>query len=289
MLVGYRLPSPFADVAVVFGPLTVDRTGLQPIDDQLWADDQTVVFATDLVTVAIIGVTRVEVDVRPGVHRDAVEALLYGYVMRALYRHAGVFSLHASLVRVGGGASGRVVAVAGSSGAGKSSTVAHAAAHHGAEVLVDDVVPVTVEGATATAHPFARPVHLVADAATRLGFDASAVSDDPGEGIGKLVVRFASASGPVPIDHLVVLGLAAPESPQRLVVRPIRGAERLRHVVRNSNVTGLASFGSRAQPYLQWAAELASAVPMTQILRRPGDDTLDDVVQHLGTGAPPAA
>lgn len=281
---GCRLPRPFADVDVVPGPVTVDRRDLQSVGDQTWVDDRTIVFETDVFTIAVIGVSRVEVDVRPGVHPDMVEAILYGYVMRALFRHAGVFSLHASLVRFGDDPAGRCVAVAGSSGAGKSSTVAYAAACLGAEVLVDDVVPVTVAGAMATAHPFLRPVHLVADAATRLGLDASNVSDDPAVGIGKLVVELASASGPVTIDHLVVLGLGDPGSSERVAVRSIRGAERLRHVVRNSNSIGIASFGARADPYLQWAAGLASAVPVTQVIRRPGDDTLDEVVRHVACG-----
>lgn len=281
----WKLPSPFADVAVTVGPVTVDRAGLQPFAEHTWADDQTVVFMTDVFTVAILGVSGVEIDVRPGVHPEVVEALLYGYVMRSLFRHAGVFSLHASLVRFGDGPSSRTVAVAGHSGAGKSTTVSYAAARHGADLLVDDVVPVTVAAGVATAHPFARPVHLVADAATRLGFDASRVSDDLGESVGKLVVDLASTSGPVPIDHLVVLGLGEPDATDAMEVRTIRGAERLRHVVRNSNVTGLASLGSRAQPYLRWATDLASAVPMTQVIRRPGDDTLDDVVGCLVDGS----
>jgi hypothetical protein len=289
MLDTYRLPQPFADVTVTFGPLSFDPASLTAVNDQTWADDETVVFITDWLTVAVIGLTRVEVDVRPGVHGDVVESMLYGYVMRALFRHAGMFSLHASLVQFGDGPASRAVAIAGHSGAGKSTTVSYTASIHPARVRVDDVLPVTVVAGQAMAHPFARPVHLIADAAARLGLDASAVSDDPAEGIGKVVVDLASPSGPVVVDHLVVLSVGDPDMAERLVIRSIRGAERLRHVVRNSNVTGIASFGLRADTYLRWATGVASCVPMTEVIRRPGDDTLDDVVDHIATGLVPAS
>lgn len=285
MFDSYRLPSPFESVPVVFGPLTIDPTTLTCVYEGMWVDDQTVVITTELCSTAIHGVSRVEVDVAPGVHVDVVEAMLYGFVVRALFRHAGVFSLHASLLQFGEGSSCRTVAVAGHSGAGKSTTVSYTAKLHGGSVLVDDVLPVTVTDGVATAHPFRRPVHLVPDAATRLGFDPAGVSDLPSEGIGKLVVDLASPTEPVTVDHLVVLSLGDSESAVPLLVRPVRGAERLRHVVRHSNVTGMASFGARADPYMSWVTELASCVAMTEVIRRPGDDTLDDVARLVATGA----
>lgn len=293
MIDSYRLPSPFEGVPVEFRPLSVDPATLTFVYEGIWADDRTVVFTSDLWSFAIHGVSLVEVDVAPGVHADVVEAMFYGMVMRCLFRHAGVFSLHASLLQFGEGSSQRTVAVAGSSGAGKSTTVSYTAKVHGGRVLVDDVVPVTVTDRVATAHPFSRPVHLVPDAAIRLGFDPSGVSDLPSEGIGKLVVDLATdlaaPTRPVTIDHLVILSLGDADSVDSLVVRPVRGAERLRRVVHHSNVTGIASFGARADAYMGWVTDLASCVAMSEVIRRPGADTLDAVARFVATEAMPAA
>jgi hypothetical protein len=280
----YVLPAPFEHVPVHVGPHAVDAalasTSLTKLSEFTSLNDDTVVFRTEMMTLVVQGTDAVTINVAPEVHPDLVDAILYGYAMRLLLLHAGVFSLHGSLVRVGD----RTVAIAGHSGAGKSTTVSHLATAHGATVLIDDVLPITVADGIATAHPFDRPVHLLPDAATRLGLDATGVSDDPASGIGKLVANIASATGPVVVDHLVMLTLRAADAPEDsdpLTITTVTGAERLRYVVRTSNSTGLMSFGARADPYLAWAMQLASAVDVTHIVRSPGTDTLDAVARHI--------
>jgi len=280
----YVLPAPFDHVPVHVGPHAVAAalasTSLTELGEFTSLNDDTVVFRTEMMTLVVQGTEAVTIDVAPEVHPDLVDAILYGYAMRLLLLHAGMFSLHGSLVRVGN----RTVAIAGHSGAGKSTTVSHLATAHGATVLIDDVLPITVADGVATAHPFDRPVHLLPDAATRMGLDATGVSDDPAEGIGKLVANIASATGPVVVDHLVMLTLRAPDAPDDsdpLTITTVTGAERLRYVVRTSNSTGLMSFGARADPYLAWAMQLASAVDVTHIVRSPGADTLDAVARHI--------
>lgn len=280
----YVLPAPFDHVPVHVGPQAIAAalasTSLTTLSEFTSLNNDTVVFRGDSLTLVVQGTDAVTIDVAPEVHPDLVDAMLYGYAMRVLLLHAGVFSLHGSLVRVGN----RTVAIAGHSGAGKSTTVSHLATAHGATVLIDDVLPITVADGIATAHPFDRPVHLLPDAATRLGLDATGVSDDPASGIGKLVADIASATGPVVVDHLVMLTLSAPDAPDDrdpLTITAVTGAERLRYVVRTSNSTGLMSFGARADPYLAWAMQLASAVDVTHIVRSPGADTLDAVARHI--------
>lgn len=73
----------------------------------------------------------------------------------------------------------------------------------------------------------------------------------------------------------------APDDRDPLTITTVTGAERLRYVVRTSNSTGLMSFGARADPYLAWAMQLASAVDVTHIVRSPGADTLDAVARHI--------
>ena len=281
----FVLPPPFDRVPVRVGPAAVDAavdvTSLHAINEFVSLDDDTVVFRNDFMTLVVQGTGAVSIDVRPGVHDDVVDALLYGYAMRVLFLHAGVFNLHGSLVRVTTGGSERTVVIAGHSGAGKSTTVSYLAATCGASILIDDVVPITVDGGVAVAHPFDRPVHLLPDAATRLGMDATAVSEDPASGIGKLVADIASASGPVAIDQLVLLTLGEPDATEPLTVTTVTGAERLRYVVRASNSSGLMSFGKRADAYFAWAMQVASAVDITHVVRSPGADTLDAVARHI--------
>jgi hypothetical protein len=283
MTTTYRLPSPFHEVEITLGPISVDPDALTAVHDGIWADERSSVYRFGPTTVAVHAVDRVEIDAAPGLHPDVVEAMLYGFVIRSLFRNAGVFSLHASLVQFGAESTGRAIGVAGASGAGKSTTMSYTAARHGGHVRVDDVLPVTVVDGVAMAHPFARPVHLTAEAAERLGLDSSRMSDDTELGLGKLAVDLAAADGPVPIQHLVMLRLAEPDAAEPLVIRPLRGAERLRHIVRHSNASGLSSFGSRADAYLDWATQLATAVSMTEVIRRPGDDTLDEVARHIAS------
>ena len=281
----FGLPSPFDHVPVRVGRAAVDAVvdlaSLCAISEFVSLDDDTVVFRNDSMTLVVQGTAAVSIDVRPGVHDDLVEALLYGFAMRVLFLHAGVFNLHGSLVRVGADGSGRTSAIAGHSGAGKSTTVSYLAATYGASILIDDVVPITVDDGVAIAHPFNRPVHLLPDAATRLGMDATAVSDDPSSGIGKLVADIASASGPVAIDELVIVTLGEPDAAEPLTITTVTGAERLRYVVRASNSTGLTSFGKRADAYLAWAMQVASAVEITHIVRSPAADTLDTIARHI--------
>jgi hypothetical protein len=143
------------------------------------------------------------------------------------------------------------------------------------------VLPITVTDGVAVAHPFDRPVHLLPDAATRLGMDAAGVTDDLASGLGKLVVDIASASGPVAIDRLVFVTLAEPDAIEPLTITSVTGAEGLRYVVRASNSTGLMSFGQRADAYVKWVMQVASAVEITHIARSPGIDTLDAVAHHI--------
>jgi len=272
----FRVPAPFDHVEVRFGPLMADLSALTNVDSH-WFSDDISVYRGPGFTVAVHGVDLVEVDIDPGVQPLLVQAALYGRVMRFLYLHSGVFALHASLLGFGAGPTSQSVAVAGHSGAGKSTTVSHTAGKHGAVLLVDDVLPVTVAAGVATAYPFDRPVHLLPDAAARLGLEGGDEIHTGLAGGQKYVTALASGGDPLPLVHLVSLQLGEPDAPEPLVVRSITGAQRFRHIVRNSNVTGLSSFGARADSYFRWATELAACVDMTEIIRRPGDDTLDEV------------
>ncbi len=213
------------------------------------------------------------VDWDDGADQTMLEALLYGMAARQLLLQRGTFALHASLAVLGH----QGVAIGGHSGAGKSTTALALVHHHGARLAVDDVVPVRVEGGRAVAEPFDRPVHLTDHAAERAGIDQSAGSRVGQGEVAKLAVPLATADGPVPLELLVVIGRTDAADAPPLQVTELRGAERLRRIVRLSNVSGVASLGRRSAAFFAWSTALADAVPVVEVTRLDGVDTLDAV------------
>ena len=249
--------------------------GAQALSEQVEATQDQVRFEQGGLRVLVSGGDEVVVDWDDGADLTILEALLYGMAPRQLLLHRGVFTLHSSLVAL----DGRGVAIGGHSGAGKSTTALELAQRHGAAVSIDDVLPVRVEGGQVIAEPFDRPVHLTDDAIARVGLEPG-VGQRVGQGeVAKLAVPVAHAKGPVPVDLLVVIVREeAPGSPD-LVATTLRGAERLRRIVRLSNVTGIASLGARAEPYFAWSTAVADALPTIEIARAAGADTLGEIGQ----------
>ena len=297
-----ELPAPFAEVEVVYEAITperVDALGLVKLGYRTSASDSAVLYRYDPLAILIEGTRRVTVDtnqqlpddddddddVRPepavasGISpNELIEALRIGFVPRTLFLHSGRFCLHGSLVRIGE----RTVIICGHSTAGKSTTVSYLWHHHDAKVLIDDVVPVEMVDGVAIATPYQRPVSLLGDAMDRIGLDRTDVDVlELGTRV-KFVLEMAEASGPVPIDAMVILERAddlGDDGPVR--VREITGAERLRRVVRATNVSGLASLGERSMPYFEWSTAYAAAVPVLEIQRDPEADTLADIAQLI--------
>jgi hypothetical protein len=279
------LPRGVVDAEVRLASLPPALAGGRPLTDWLSATTDEVLVEQAGIRVLVRGTAEVLVELGDDADPALLAPLLYGFVTRALLLHAGTFTLHASVVRHGA----TVVALAGHSGAGKSTTATALCRLHGAELLVDDVVPARVADGTAQARRFDRPVHLTADAVERFGVDVS-TSDvvTPGPR-GKFALTAAalgggiSGDGPewIDLDRLVVLSLAGDEpglpSGPHITEHPLVGAERLRWIVRLSNVTGLATLGDRAARYFAWATGLADALPMVQLVRPDEGDTLGEV------------
>jgi len=248
-------------------------------EDQVWYEDERT-------RMLVRGTDEIWLEPRPGHERAEVGHYAYGFAAALLLLHAGRFAMHASTVRT---ASGHTVVIAGDSGAGKSTTCMAVAAR-GGSVLVDDVSPLRPTGAGVVVEPFSRPVHLLDDAVDRLGLNDArrvAVAEAVGPG-GKAVLAVEARDAPAAasVDRLVVL-VAREGVGSEPVLRPVVGAERLRLVVRHSNVTGLASFGSRAEAYFAWAVAVADGLDTVEISRDPDTDSLDAVVGSLaGVPAP---
>ncbi len=268
------LPAGLVSAAVRVGAVPATLDGGTELNEWLVARDDAALYRMAGFRMLVRGTHEVVVEPLGTTSLDEVAVHVYGMAVRSLLLHGGVFCLHASAVRLGG----TVLAVGGRSGAGKSTTAMALAAH--GELLVDDVVPVTVTDGVALVHPFHRPVHL----------DRSPSHGDAGGGgritsgpRGKQAVEPGAADRrPCPLQRLVVIELGPPGT--AVSARPVGGAERLRWIVRLSNSTGLASLGRRAAGYFAWAAAVADAVPTAVVTRPDGSDTLGEVVAMIRDG-----
>jgi hypothetical protein len=278
------LPRAVVDARVQRAAVASTLPGGRRLADWLVATPDEVLYEHSGIRVLVRGTDDVLVDIDDGADLALLAPLLYGHVTRTLLLHAGMFCLHASVVDLGHA----VVALGGHNGAGKSTTATALTAFHGGALLVDDVVPTDVAEGRVQAQVFDRPVHLTLDAVERLGLqdvDAEVVIRGAGGKVAMPGSRFGALAGGarwVNVDRLFAL---SPEPDARdstgaegdVVVTDVAGAERLRWVVRLSNVTGLAALGDRAEGYFHWATAVADALEMTEIVRPDGTDTLSDV------------
>lgn len=231
--------------------------------------------------ILVRGTDEVVVDCDPEADETVLEAMLYGFAARTLLLHRGTFSVHGSLVEL----QGRGLALGGHSGAGKSTTAIELSRHHGARVVIDDVLPISLVDGRPIAEPFERPLHLTDHAFERAGFaEGDATRVGTGE-ITKLAVGVLPPTGPVALHELVVLGRDESPGAPPLTVTELRGAERLRRLVWLSNVSGLASLGPRSAAYFAWSTAVAAALPVVELVRADGADTLQAVGTALAERA----
>ncbi len=139
----------------------------------LIADRQVARLAVDGVGVfAVEGGRRIGVDLERDADPLMVEAWLYGTFAALVLGQQGRFALHATTVEV----DGTGVAVAGHSGAGKSTTALELC-RRGHRLIADDVSPLDMgkngSATEAVVQPFGRPVHLWPETADALGVELS--------------------------------------------------------------------------------------------------------------------
>lgn len=252
-----------------------DATELETFGDvEMRATLTSVLYRDPHVVFRVDGTTDVTIEVATDVAPASVEAYLYGIVARILLMHAGRFNLHATIVATETG----VVAIGGESGAGKSTTAAEFAAR-GARLVIDDVAPLRVDATDVVVEPYPRPVHLFPHAAARTGLPQSGPRTAVGPR-GKVALDLAEPSGEAVVDRLVVLSTRDDDIP-RVDVVPIAGGERLRAVVGLSNLTGLATLGTRRAAYFAWATQVADRLPVYAVSRPAHADTHDAVIEAI--------
>jgi hypothetical protein len=290
------LPSALVDAQVSMVSEQLTLPGGRRLNEWLIASPDEALIEHSGIHILIRGTQEVLVTVDDGADLDLLPPLLYGITVRTLLLHAGIFCLHASVVRH----EGSVFAVGGHSGVGKSTTATALAQFHGAALLVDDVVPARVIDGRPQVRVFDRPVHLTYEAVERLGVsldDAASVTSGPRGKVALPAMQFGAAPGEagwLDLDRLVVLSLAddepvaddsRPAAAGAVVERRVSGAERLRWIVRLSNVSGHLTLRDGGKPYFEWASTVADALPMVNIVRPEGIDTVTEICAAvLATG-----
>jgi hypothetical protein len=223
--------------------------------------------------VFVRGTAEVIVDWDPGADETIVEALLYGLAARTVLLHGGTFSIHGSLVEL----DGRGVALGGHSGAGKSTTAVDLARRHGGRIVIDDVLPIEVEDGEPVSRPFARPLHLTDHAFDRAGIPPDEATRVGSGEVTKLALAVEPGDRPTVLRELVLLERDEDPGALSIAVTELRGAERLRRLVHLSNASGLASLGPRSAAFFDWASTLADVLPMVEVRRADGADTLEAI------------
>lgn len=194
----------------------------------------------------------------------------------------GFLPLHASTVQVGDA----VVAVAGRSGSGKSTTAVGLSAR-GHEILVDETTLLQVTDTGVLMHPFPRRIHLTEPAAQRLGVvleDTRPVAQSP----GKVALTNPPRSfEPVPLTHVVAL--QASEVPE-VEVQSLTGALSLAMLSVHAERMGVAPLVLGREGYLSLLRGIAERTSVVAVRRPSYEWSLDavmDAIEALATSQPP--
>ena len=273
------LPTNVLGAGVQRAPVPTLDEGVE-LSEWVRATQHAVRFEADGLRILVRGAEEVVVDWDAGADLTLLEAWLYGFAARTLLLHRGTFTLHGSLVVL----DGRGVALGGHSGAGKSTTAIGLARRHGAQVVIDDVLPIEMVDGRPITEPFARPLHLTDHAFERAGFAPDdAIRVGRGD-ITKLALGVEAPPGPTVVHELVLIDRDESAGAPPLTVTALRGAERLRRLVHLSNVSGLASLGERAEAYFAWSTALADALTVVEVRRADGADTLEELCSLVAGG-----
>ncbi|MFV2103506.1 hypothetical protein [Micromonospora sp. LOL_024] len=255
----------------------VDRRLASPIIATPWLTADTSEAVLEIPGTARFHIWRgrhIRVQAMPGVPTSVIRMWLEGMVASLVLIQQRRFALHASTVRIGS----RLVAIAGQSGAGKSTTAALLAGRDH-PIVTDEVTavdfPVGEGGVIPTVCPSGRRLRLRRETVDRLGMDG-----DGGEeiiGTGKLGFPLVAPDhDDLPLGLIVVLRPVGGETAP--AVHKLTGPAALTALIVNTLRPYFCLL--QRQAHLQWIAALAGAVPVVQV-DRPSSRWTGSVVATL--------
>jgi hypothetical protein len=205
--------------------------------------------------------------------------LLHGWakVLSSLY--AGALPLHASCVEIGG----KTVAVAGNSGAGKSTT-AYALSRRGSNFLVDDVSVLSKRDkqqgrVSILLEPFERPVNLMRNSLGLLNLGEEEwrpMESFPEKG---QVLVAAPSPRPRSIDLLVVIALDAHEEDVSMV--ELSGLEAVATLYPLATRSGASEAILGREKFMAFLTAIAEEVTVVKLRRNPSKNTLESVLDLI--------
>jgi len=205
----------------------------------------------------------------------AVEALLGGGVLGALIHQRGDLPLHATTLVPPAGTG--AVAIAGGSGAGKSTT-AYELIRRGWTLLSDDLTRISLRDGAPVAWPGRSKLRLRADACASFGIDVASLAPAPGWR-DKYALELPGWDRPTSLSAIVVLedadgGLRLDSLGRSTAARTLAGQTYRLHYV--------AALG-RTRRHLELVAATAAA---TAVLRARGRATVVQVAQAIERAVP---
>lgn len=235
---------------------------------ELYADGACAFRAPEGLRFRVEGGRHIRADVPEGAEPGRVQAWLLGTAMALLLFQRGDTPLHASAITLPGGA----VAIAGDSGAGKSST-ARALLGRGHGLLSDDLV--LVRPRDALVQPGLPSLRLFRHIATFFGdAEAQATAWTPDE--EKLALDRSDRFDPSPQPLRAVFFLETrPGAAPRAEPLPAAAAVPLLH--RNVFRRRLASFIGHDPQIFAWASALAATIPCYRLFRPDDLDRIDEL------------
>ncbi|MGA0879538.1 MAG: hypothetical protein ACO3SP_10520, partial [Ilumatobacteraceae bacterium] len=205
---------------------------------------------------------------------DDVSWVLQAWGVILAFLQRGEIPLHASAVSI----AGRVVAIAGLKGAGKSTTSV-GLARRGHELLVDDTSLLHLDGSEVRITPYRRNVHLLPDAASQLGIDFDSLDLLAG---ARKKAAWRPPEPPVDpfvIDTIVILkrDSSVPEP----VMEEVRGGEKISVLREHITRDGLSEALLDPQRYFDLVSGIAASTRVV-LLRRPESSwTLERVIDLI--------
>jgi len=201
---------------------------------------------------------RIDYVAEPGADPRAVQAVLEGAVLGAIFHQRGDLPLHATAMVSPDGS--RAIAVAGPSGAGKSTT-GFALARAGWTLLSDDLTCVTITNGLPTAWPGRSRLRLLPDACTRFGLATDTLERAP-NWPDKFVLSLPQWSEPVPLAAVIVLNPAFQTEPE-----VVGGAAAARLLAEQTYRLHYVAALGQAGRHLQLVAATTARARMVQIGR----------------------
>ena len=223
----------------------------------------------------VTGGNRIVVEIEPTASALNVRLYLLGGVLGALCHQRGLLPLHAASVEI----YGACVAFAGDSGAGKS-TLAAWFSRQGRNVLSDDLCVLSFADSGPQAWPGLPRIKLWDEAVTALGF-AEADRERAIDGQDKFHMPLTGVAqpGPLPFAALYLLGFAADGVDSSIT--QLSGGEAVAAVMRNIYCGDYLTWNGDNTARFARSVQLASRVPVYQILRRRGFEVLTEEMHKI--------